>query len=407
MLVPFWFTTVDPKKINFGMARYGRGYTVKDKSCHNLGCEFAKGNVGGKCTDVESSLSNEEIRRLINEKNLVPELDTNHSVNVLKWDDQLVTYDDYVTFELKKDFANSVCFGGVFIWTIDFTGRGSGSKPNIDRDPTGEQLDGQHFDSDVFLHPNIWYQQNPQLECIPPCTMMLPPFILPSATTITWPPFETTFLSIGGGQTGTWVKEKTSMVGGTITKVMETVLTVDGASIGTYTTKISIPPFTTDRINFYPVTIEQTDSAGAILQPVPSIMPPSIMLNLPSTLRTFPPTPFEYEGEPPRTTSTSSPTPLWFSFGSSDRPWTIQPQPSVPVPLPKDLPKRPDECSTVSDFENRDDCKTPIWPVLATFTPVPPRLTCDTPGTSLLCGHKNCALFGCGCGPLGLPFGPG
>jgi chitinase len=47
MLLPFWFTTVDPKKINFGMARYGRGYTVKDKNCQNIGCEFARGNIPG------------------------------------------------------------------------------------------------------------------------------------------------------------------------------------------------------------------------------------------------------------------------------------------------------------------------------------------------------------------------
>jgi len=151
---------VDPKKVNFGMARYGRGYTIKDKNCHNIGCEFAKGNVGGKCTDVESSLSNEEIRRLINEKGLVPEFDQKHGVKVLKWDDQLVAYDDYETFELKKDYANDRCFGGVFIWTIDFTGSGSGSRPNIDRDPTGENLEGQHFDSDVSGF--LWHAYMPQ-----------------------------------------------------------------------------------------------------------------------------------------------------------------------------------------------------------------------------------------------------
>jgi hypothetical protein len=234
---------------------------------------------------------------------------------------------------------------------------------------------------------------------------MLPPFTLPSPTTITWPPFETTFLSIGGGNTGSWVKEKTSMISGTVTKITETVITVDGASIATITSKISIPPFTTDRINFYPVTVDQTDSAGESFEPVPSITPPSFMLELPPGVRTFPPTPFTYDGEPPPPSRTSDSTPLWFSYPSSSRRWTIQPQPTVPVPLPRDLPKPSEECTTVTtSLDEREDCKRSYWPTLATFTPVPPRQTCDIP---MWCGSKNCATFGCGCGPLGLVVGPG
>jgi hypothetical protein len=401
ILTKFRFTTVDPKKVNMGMARYGRGYTVKDKSCMNIGCEFAGGNKAGNCTNVPSSLSNEEIRRIINEKGLETEFVKDHGVKIARWDDQWIAFDDYETFELRKDFANDKCFGGVFIWTIDYTGRGSGNRPNIDRDPTGENLEGQHFDSDTFLHPDIWKQPKPRLECIPPCTLMLPPFVLPTKTTITWPPFETTFLSIGGGQTGTSVKEKSTMVSGVITKVTETVITVEGATINTITSKISVPAFITDRIHFHPVTVEQTDSAGAEIQPVPSITPPSLMLELPPGVRTFPPTPFSYEGEAPPPSRTQASTPMWFSFGTTSRKWTIQPQPTVPIELPKNSTE-----GCHSDGENSDDeeCDHPIFPVLATFQPVPPKKTCDIPA---LCGHKDCAAFGCGCGPLGLPVGPG
>jgi GH18 family chitinase len=32
-LLPLWFNGVNPKKVNLGMAYYGRGYQVKDKTC--------------------------------------------------------------------------------------------------------------------------------------------------------------------------------------------------------------------------------------------------------------------------------------------------------------------------------------------------------------------------------------
>jgi chitinase len=118
------YAQVDPKKINMGLARYGRGFTVKDKQCMNLGCEFLGGNKAGPCTNTESTLSNQEIHELIKEKGLVPEFVKDHGVKVIKYDDQWIAYDDYETFELKKEYANDRCFGGIFVWELTQAGKG-------------------------------------------------------------------------------------------------------------------------------------------------------------------------------------------------------------------------------------------------------------------------------------------
>ncbi|KAF2258641.1 glycoside hydrolase [Lojkania enalia] len=124
-LVPLWFSQTDPKKVNLGFAYYGRGYTVKDINCANLGCEFKAGSKPGNCTDVGSILSRHEIKRIAAQKHLKPELIKDAAVKVIKWDDQWVSYDDKETLQMKLEYANSRCFGGSFVWTVDFySGKG-------------------------------------------------------------------------------------------------------------------------------------------------------------------------------------------------------------------------------------------------------------------------------------------
>ncbi|KAF2751189.1 glycoside hydrolase family 18 protein [Sporormia fimetaria CBS 119925] len=405
-LIPLWFSRVDTKKVNFGLARYGRGYTVKNRGCNWVGCEFSGPSTAGKCTDTQGSLSNEEIRHLINDKELKVEYDQEHQVKVIKWDDQWISYDDFETFEQKKKFANDMCMGGIMVWTVDYVGRGSGSRPNLDRDPTGENNTRQHFDSDVHPHQELWALPSPTVECVPPCTLILPPVRLPTPTTIEWPPLVTTLMSIQGGQTGTSKKTKATLVGGTVSQTTYDVLTVEGATIATITTTFRIPPFVTDRINFHPVSVEPTDEARAVFEPVPSIMPPSMTIALPPCVRTFPPEPLKMPGAIPTTPTPT--TPLWFLCGTTWRPWVIQPQPTIAVPLPTkpgDLPPQQGQCSSITSFKDMPDgCKKPIWPTAVTFHPFPPKETCDRPH---LCGVKDCTLFGCGCGPENLPSGPG
>lgn len=48
--IPLWFDGLNPAKINFGLAMYGRGYTVADPSCNGMGCSFATASKPGQCT---------------------------------------------------------------------------------------------------------------------------------------------------------------------------------------------------------------------------------------------------------------------------------------------------------------------------------------------------------------------
>ncbi|KAF2738966.1 glycoside hydrolase [Polyplosphaeria fusca] len=73
-LLPLWFDKLDPKKINFGVAYYGRGYTVKEKSCMYFDCEFVGPSKKYGCTDFDGFMSNHEIQDLIKEKSLHPEI---------------------------------------------------------------------------------------------------------------------------------------------------------------------------------------------------------------------------------------------------------------------------------------------------------------------------------------------
>ncbi|KAF2256755.1 glycoside hydrolase family 18 protein, partial [Trematosphaeria pertusa] len=129
-LLPLWFDKLDPKKVNIGMAYYGRGYTASKKDCLQFGCDFAGASKAGNCTQFEGFLSNYEIERIIKQKGLTPELMKEAAVKQIAWDDQWVGYDDGETRALKIDYANEHCLGGTFIWAIDYdSGIGSGNTP--------------------------------------------------------------------------------------------------------------------------------------------------------------------------------------------------------------------------------------------------------------------------------------
>ncbi|KAF1994264.1 glycoside hydrolase family 18 protein, partial [Amniculicola lignicola CBS 123094] len=123
-LTPLWFNGVDPKKVNLGMALYGRGYTSKS-NCLQFGCEFSGPNAKSNCTNFDGFMSNYEIRQLIKRKGLRPELMKDAMVKQIAWDDQWVGYDDEETYAMKIGFANDRCLGGTMVWAIDYdSGRG-------------------------------------------------------------------------------------------------------------------------------------------------------------------------------------------------------------------------------------------------------------------------------------------
>uniref|UniRef100_A0A0C4DIB2 chitinase n=1 Tax=Fusarium oxysporum (strain Fo5176) TaxID=660025 RepID=A0A0C4DIB2_FUSOF len=117
--IPLWFGGLDPKKLNFGLALYGRGYTVADKSCNNLGCSFVGPSKKGECTDSDGVMSLGEIKNLI-KKGVKSTYLKDSMMKQITFDDQWIGYDDEETFADKKAWADGYCFGGTMIWSIDF-----------------------------------------------------------------------------------------------------------------------------------------------------------------------------------------------------------------------------------------------------------------------------------------------
>jgi chitinase len=109
---PLWFDGLDPAKINFGLAMYGRGYTLSDASCSDLLCSFDGPSKPAPCTNSAGVMSLIEIQQLIKERNLTPILLASSMMKQITWDDQWIGYDDEETFALKKTWADQFGFGG-------------------------------------------------------------------------------------------------------------------------------------------------------------------------------------------------------------------------------------------------------------------------------------------------------
>lgn len=134
--LPLWFDGLTPSKINFGLAYYGRGYTLSDPKCNTLNCAFKGPSKPGICTNYPGVISLIEIQNLIAKKNLKPTLLSASMMKQITWDDQWIGYDDADTIKLKKAWANGQCFGGTMIWSVDFNGSGSGDTPTNTTDGT-------------------------------------------------------------------------------------------------------------------------------------------------------------------------------------------------------------------------------------------------------------------------------
>lgn len=147
----------------------------------------------------------------------------------------------------------------------------------------------------VYYPPSIWTSPSPQIPCLPPCKIILPPFPLGATTTITFNPMVTSVWTSVGGQ------------------------------IGTKTTTLSVPPLVTDGIPFWPITIGSSVTTPLTVFPLQSFMPPSLVITLGPNEATFVPVP----------SGSATPAP---SFTGGIRPVTVQPQATSSVSTTKNVP---------------------------------------------------------------------
>lgn len=242
-------------------------------------------------------------------------------------------------------------------WSIDFdSGAGSGDIPDggASNSSSGSGATGTGSGL-VYIDPVIWTERNPQVQCQPPCVLVLPPSPLPSPTTISFPPFTTSFI------------------------VQSVIIQGDSTltSRVTIPTTISLPPVTTTEIEVWAVTVFSQDTTLASFPPVQSVTPSSFIITLPGS-EALPP----FATPTPTSISTTSPTssttvvpPFFFP---SSHVVTIQPQPTNSIKI------------------------TPMPSI--TYTTGPPKPTCTS-----RCGHHTCGIFGCGggCGLFGCGGGCG
>lgn len=218
----------------------------------------------------------------------------------------------------------------------------------------------------VYVDPTIWGNPTETIGCLPPCTILFPPLDLPTPITVSWPPYATGIYSLSGSSTVT------------------------------ITTTITIPPFTIGSIPFWPVTIEPNDPTTGAISPVQSVMPPSTTLVLPPG--EAPITVTDGTATAGSTASTSyafgyitySPLPPIFATTSSTI--TIQPMPTISVPIP------PGDSPTPTTWTSH------TVPYTRSSTGVLPHCTsnCGTGNCYFGC-NGGCGLFGCngGCGIFG------
>ncbi|KAH9906746.1 pectate lyase superfamily protein-domain-containing protein [Xylariomycetidae sp. FL2044] len=215
----------------------------------------------------------------------------------------------------------------------------------------------------VYVDPEVWTNNDPTVQCIPPCVLVLPPSTLSTATTISFPPLVTS-VEVG------WI----------------TTVIIDGSSTTKFTaitenTTLNIPPLTTSIIDFWNVNVtsplESSGEAVSHIEPlIPTMsipLPPIIITNsyprgllVTSTeTRTFYPPPWPHISTPvphtpgalsgssstapsqspdtpaltPTSTSSSSLDPFWIYPGSNPK--------YPPNPEENDDPDS-DECETAT-----------------------------------------------------------
>jgi len=117
-----WRAGVSPSKVVMGMGWYGRSFTLSSSSCNqpNGVCQFSSGGNAGPCSTASGILMNSEIQQIIGRYNLQVSTDTLAAVNWITWNsNQWVSYDNNVTYQLKRNYANSLGLSGTMIWAID------------------------------------------------------------------------------------------------------------------------------------------------------------------------------------------------------------------------------------------------------------------------------------------------
>ncbi|KAJ7121425.1 hypothetical protein C8R44DRAFT_853060 [Mycena epipterygia] len=109
---------INLNNVNLGIAYYGRTYQLADSSCVGYNCTMTGGGFPGNCTSTPGILAQFEIQSLL-DSGISPTLDQPTETYWFDKSGSLVTFDQQDTWVAKTLFAETTCFGGTFIWSLD------------------------------------------------------------------------------------------------------------------------------------------------------------------------------------------------------------------------------------------------------------------------------------------------
>ncbi|KAK3937478.1 hypothetical protein QBC46DRAFT_319536 [Diplogelasinospora grovesii] len=118
-----WRNTINPNKVNMGLAFYSRTFIASSTACMEPACTFDAVGDPGPCTNSLGTLSNAELTDKIKAAGVTPSLDKDAAVEMASVGNWWITYDDEASWQLKLDFARGECLGGVMVWAVsqDYT----------------------------------------------------------------------------------------------------------------------------------------------------------------------------------------------------------------------------------------------------------------------------------------------
>ncbi|KAJ7837275.1 glycosyl hydrolases family 18-domain-containing protein [Mycena leptocephala] len=139
-----------------GLAYYGRSYQLADASCVGYNCTMTGGGFPGSCTSTPGILAQFEIETLLN-GGIVPTLDKPTETYWFDKSGSLITFDQQDTWAAKTTFAETTCFGGTFIWSLDQVTSNPGDGGGSSGSGSGS---GQGLFTSVEWNPNPFPSSN-------------------------------------------------------------------------------------------------------------------------------------------------------------------------------------------------------------------------------------------------------
>ncbi|XP_076461458.1 chitinase-3-like protein 1 [Babylonia areolata] len=126
-----WARSADRRKINVGLATYGRTWKLTNPASNGVGAATSGPGAAGTYTGSAGTLSYYEVCGALN-RGYVRRFDSQTKTPYAFKGDQWITYDDVVSMQYKMTWIRQNGFGGSIVWSLDlddFDGAGCGSGP--------------------------------------------------------------------------------------------------------------------------------------------------------------------------------------------------------------------------------------------------------------------------------------